>query len=496
MRILSLSPFPTATNSLMIGREAPDLSISREAFLNVGAKVIQAALGFAGIIILTRMLGNEGLGRYRTVLAVAFFILTISEDIGAVIKKRAAEVESNQPAFLMVGLIVHLGVTVATVVGLFIAQSAAVSYFGSAELTIGVAIVTASVGFFTVLNYYQGGIGYPARQTWSDTVRSVLTLGLQVGLLVLGLQAFGALVGLAVASVISGVFVWLSVGHQPVIPTAQSVQRTYDYARHSLPSSIANSFYQSADPILIRSFSGAGDVGFYALASQLTMPGTLFATSITSVLSVKSSGVDSVGGDVRRDLVNSTTYIGLIAVPILFGALAIPDMIMQSNLFGTTYSNAPGLALVGIALVCVLDGYKKPFSSAVGGVDRPDINLRVSLLTVAIYIPIAVGLGQLYGLFGIIAATIVAEGVALVAYQFVATRLFSGVVLPRPVGHQLLAGGVMFVVVEGLSRVMDLNRLLLLGVVIGVGAVVYFSTLLLVSQHFRKTLIRTLQEFN
>ncbi|QLG48891.1 oligosaccharide flippase family protein [Natrinema halophilum] len=480
----------------MIGRDTTELSISREAFLNVGAKVIQAVLGFAGVIILTRMLGSEGLGRYRTVLAAAFFILTLSEDIAAVIRKRVAEVDTNPPEFLVLGLVVHCGVTIVTILGLFIARSAAVSYFGSAELTTGVAIVTASVGFFSVLNYYQAGIGYPARETWFDSLRSVFTLGAQVALLILGFQAFGALVGLAVASLVSGVFVWLSIRHKLVVPTARTAQRTYDYARHSLPSSIANNLYQRADPLLIRSFSGAGDVGFYALASQLTMPGTLFASSITSVLSVKSSGVSSVDGEVRRDLINSTTYIGLVSVPILFGVLSISNSIMQSNLFGTTYRNAPGLVLVGMGTIRVLDGFKKPFSAAVNGIDRPDINLRVKLFTLLVYAPIAIGLGQVYGLFGVVAATVIAEGVALISYQFVATRLFDGIVFPKPVGHQFLAGGVMFAAVEGLSRVMDLSQLAVLGFVIGVGAIVYFATLLLVSQHFRKTLVRTLNDFN
>jgi len=479
----------------MIGRDTTKLSIGREAFLNAGAKVIQVVLGFAGIIIFTRMLGNEGLGRYRTVLAAAFVILTISEDVAAVVKKRVAEVETEPPEFLILGLFVHGGITVLTVLGLFVTRSRAIPYFGSTELTAGVAIATASIGFFSVLNYYQGGIGYPSRATWADSLRSVLALGAQVGLLILGFQEFGVVVGLAVASLISGVFVWVSVRPSPVVPTVQTARRTYRFARHSVPASFINGLYQRADPLLISAFSGAGAVGFYSLALQLTQPGTLFGSSISSALSVKSSGVDSVGGDVRRDLVNSASYIGLIAVPILFGALAISDALMQANLFGTTYSNAPGSVLIGIALVQLLNTYQKPFTSAISGSDRPDIILRVNLFVALLYAPAAVGFGVVYGLFGVIAGTVIAEAVRLISYQFVASRLFGGVVFPRPVGHQLLAGGIMFLVVEGLSRVTNPERLLVLGLLVGTGAVLYFSTIALISRHFRKTLIRTLNEF-
>jgi len=54
---------------------------------------------------------------------------------------------------------------------------------------------------------------------------------------------------------------------------------------------------------------------------------------------------------------------------------------------------------------------------------------------------------------------------------------------------------VMFGVVEGLSRVTNPDRLTVLGLLIGIGGVVYFGSLLLVSQHFRATIRRTLDEF-
>jgi O-antigen/teichoic acid export membrane protein len=479
----------------MIDRNTTELSIGREAVVSLGAKVIQAGLGFVGIIVFTRILGNEGLGRYRTVMAAAFIILTISEDIAAVVKKRVAEVESESVEYLIVGLVVHGGVTAVTMLGLFLAKSRAILYFGSVELVTGVGVITASVGLFSVLNYYQAGIGYPARSTWVDALRSALTLGFQVGLLILGYQEFGVIMGLAIASIISAVFVWASIRPSSVAPTIKTAQRIFSYARYSVPSSLVNGLYQRADPLLINVFTGAGAVGFYSLASQLTQMGTLFGSSVSSTLTVKSSGVDSIGGDIRRDLVNSASYIGLIAVPILFGALAIPDALMQANLFGTTYNDAPGAVLIGIAVIQVINVYQKPFASAISGSDRPDINFRVNFYVALLYAPAAVGLGAVYGLFGVIAGTVIAESVRLVAYQFIATRLFGGAVFPRPVGHQLLAGGVMFAVIEELSRLVNLNRLTLLGSVIGIGAVVYFSTLLVVSQHFRKTLVRTLNEF-
>jgi O-antigen/teichoic acid export membrane protein len=455
----------------------------------------QVVLGFVGIVVFTRILGNDGLGRYRTVLAAAFIVLTISEDIAGVVKKRVAEIESESIEYLMLGLVVHSGITAITMLGLLIGKPLLVPYFGSAELAIGVGLITASLGLFTVLNDYQGGIGYPARTTWADSLRSVLALGAQVGLLILGYREFGVVIGLVIASVISAAFIYLSVRPSLAVPTTKTARRTFKYARYSVPSSFINRLYGNADTLLINTFAGPGAVGFYSLASQFTQPGKMFGSSISGALGVKSSGVDSAGGDVLDDLVNSTSYIGLIAIPILFGAFAISNALMQADIFGTTYNDAPGTVLIGVALIQLISVYQKPFASAIEGSDRPDIILRADLFVVLLYVPAAVGLGMVYGLFGVIAGTVIAESVRLAAYQLVAARLFGGTVFPRPAGHQFLAGGIMFLIVEWLSRMANPSRLPVLGLLISVGAVVYFLTLLVVSQHFRKTLTRTLNEF-
>jgi hypothetical protein len=101
----------------------------------------------------------------------------------------------------------------------------------------------------------------------------------------------------------------------------------------------------------------------------------------------------------------------------------------------------------------------------------------------------------MHGLYGVIAGTVIAESIRLITYQYIAAQLFSGPVFPRPVGNQLFAASVMFAVVEGFSRMVNQSRLTMLGTLIVVGAIVYFSTLIVVSKHFRNTLIRTFNQF-
>jgi O-antigen/teichoic acid export membrane protein len=475
-------------------KETPSLSVSREVFFTVGSKVLQAVLGFAGILVFANVLGNVVLGEYKTVAAAAFILVQLSEGVASAIKKRVSEVGVSPPEFLTLGLGIHAGFSVLVVVGIAALQPYAVDYFGAVDLAYGTAVLVAALGAFTLVNQLYAGIGYPARSSWLDTIRSVVTLGLQLGFIYLGFKAFGLVLGLALATVVTALLGWLAVRVPPAVPTVTTARRVYEFARYSVPTNYLSNLYSNADPLIIQLFVGPGKVGYFTVASQLTMPGAMFASSIRNALTVKSSGVDSIGGEVRQDLVNACSYTGLISIPILFGALAIPNTLM-TTLFGSTFRDAPGLALVGMALFQVSNTYRQPFEAVIEGTDKPGIILRVNVIVFLLYLPLSVGFGQVYGLLGVILGTVLAEVARVAIYQYIAYTEFDGFVFPRPVRDQILAGAAMFVAVEGLSRAgVAVRSWVTLVLLVGVGVVAYFGVLLAISKHFRDTVRFTLAD--
>jgi len=468
--------------------ETVSLSIGRETLVALGAKGLNAALGFGGVVIFANVLGDVGLGEYRTVLAAAFVLTQLPAGTATAVKKRVSEVDVPAPEYLGAGLLVHLVFSVLVAVGFLVAGEYTVSYFGSRALAGGVILVVVSLGLFNVTNRFYAGIGYPALSSWVDTARSVLTLLLQVGFLLLGMEAFGLIVGFFAATVLSAVLSVVVAGVLPTRPTRRTFERIYDFARWVIPSSFVGNAYSSADVLLIRWLVGAGPVGVYTVASQLAQPAILFSSSITDALDVKSSGRDSAGLGVRADLKNSISYAGLIAVPMVFGALAIPNALM-TTLFGPEFRDAPGLALVGMTLFQLFKVYGSPLGTVTQATDRPRLNFRVGLAILLLHLPLAVGLGHLFGLLGVIASTVIAEFLRFCVYQIVAHRLFGGVVLTRPMLDQVIAGAIMFGVVELLTLdLVTISGWVWLLVVVGIGAVTYFLALLGVSRHFRVTL--------
>lgn len=470
-------------------RRTPSLSIGYETLLTLGSKGVMAGLGFAGIIIFANVLGDVGLGEYRTVLAVAFVVTQLPAGTGSAIQKRVSEVDVSPGAFLSVGLLTHAVASVVVAAGYLVLRPFAVDYLGTPELAFGVVLVVLSLGLFNITNSFFAGIGYPARASWVDTVRSVLTLGFQLLFLWQGFEALGLVFGYVLATAVSAGISVVSARVWPRRPTMDVVRRVYDFARWSVPNSLLTNLSGNMNVILIRALVGAGPVGIYTVAAQLVMPAALFGSSIRGALMVKSSGVDSIGGNVRPDLANAASYAGLVAIPILFGSLAIPEALMRT-LFGSDFADAPGLALVGMALYQIGNVYRQPFEAVIEGSDRPSLVFRTNTAVVLSQIPLAVAFGWLYGLLGVIAATATVSLLRVAIYQYVSAREFGGVVLTRPMLDQVVAGGVMFLVVEAMTRsLVTISSWVWLALVVGVGAGTYFLTLALVSSHFRDTIM-------
>lgn len=472
-------------------KKTADLELGHETLVAFVSKVVMATGGLVSSIIFARVLGSDGLGIYWTALSAAFILSVVPAGIGTAIQKRVSEIDVAPETFFGTGLAFH-AVYSATVLGIFVAvRPFAVDFFGSAALAFGTVGVVVSLGLFNVVNRAYAGIGYPGMSSWMDTVRTYVMLGIQLLFLWLGYGAWGVLAGFVLGTFVSAIVSLFAAGVVPALPNRDASRRIWSFARWSVPNNLLDSVYNRSDVLLLRAVVGVSSAGLYTAALQLTQPATYLSGSISDALQVKSSGVDSVEGDVKSDLANSVSYVGLFAIPMFFGAVAMPRSLMVT-FFGGEFS-AGWSALVGLAVYQVFNVYRTPFEAVIEGTDRPELVTRVNAITLGLYLPTAYVAGTTFGLNGIVAVTAGAEGIRFTSYQVISRTEFGGVVLPRPVLDQIASGAFMFGTVSVLvGDVVPITSWLWLVVVVGTGAAVYFAVLLIISSHFRLTLSNTL----
>lgn len=467
--------------------DTSELDLGSEAFSSVVAKFTMSGLGFAGVVLFANVLGPAGVGRYYFALAIALLLVRVDAGVGVALKKRVSELGSDPAPYLAIGLGFHLAwVALVTAATLVVARFTDLLPMTPLVVS-GIVFVLATVGLFQILNRFYAGLGYPSRSLWADTVRSVLTLGLQVPLLLLGHGPFGLLTGLAGGTLLSAIGVFALAGVRPTVGGARETGADlFEFARYSVPTAVVEDFYKRVDVILIGLFAGDAAVGFYETALRIVTPAQQLSGSITNALGVKVSGLSSVGREIRADIVNAFIYAGLLGLPMFFGALAMPAALMRT-FFGSEFA-AGGAALVGVALFFVFYIYQDPFATALESSDRPGIVFRLRLAALVVHLPLAGALGYYWdGLLGVVAATLAVEIVLFCVYQFVSERELGGTIFPRPVWSQLASAVVMYAAIRAVKPHVALVSWMPVVALVGFGAVVYFAALAALSPHFRLT---------
>ncbi|WP_226007623.1 oligosaccharide flippase family protein [Natrinema salinisoli] len=467
--------------------DATSVSLGGETVKATAAKFTMAAIGFLGTIVFARALGPTGFGGYYLLFSLVKIADRAVNGWGTAVKKRYSEADA--PSGELIGsqglfTLVWMALAVAAAV---VASSRLVSYTGLPEAPILFVLLLFAVTLFEPLDLIVQARGRVGASMWTDTLRSVLTFPIQLGLIVLGFGAAGMAYGLAAATFLTVPVLWYFIRTRPVAPTRETVANLWSYARYSIPNSFLGQAYDRFDIILLGYLLAPAAAGHYEVALKLTVPATFVTMAASSGLMARVSRRHSEGETLGTDVSNTLSFTSIIAIPMFFGAVAMPERLVVT-LFGSEYAAAATL-LVGLAAYQIAKTQAGVLTSVLYGIDRPDINTRISALTLAINVALGVALTLAYGAIGVVVATVVAETLRYALSAVVVKRELSTVVLfPRTLGEQLAAGLVMFAVIVPLERAATIDHWYQLLAIVALGAAVYGLTLAAISRKLRVTI--------
>lgn len=467
---------------------AGEANFGVEISKGVLAKFSMAIIGFAGSVVFARVLGPTGYGAFYILITLVNIFDNPITGWGDACKKRITEAEFPADEALgssLIGAIVApvFIIPIAIVFGRFTGM------YDINELLVPFAVLFCSVSLFAATNRVLSARSNFSAAEWSDTLRSFLTTSLQLPFVLLGFGAAGMAYGVAIATALTVPYVLWKIRIKPTVPSLESLTNIGQYARYSVPNGFLGTALSRMDILLLGAFLSSASVGKYQATMQLTMAGTFIGGVASAGLMARVSEYRSRsnGDAIRRDVENSLGYASVAAIPIFFGAAAMPNDLLVT-VFGPEYGEV-GLALIWSALFRVINMQTKQVRATISGIDRPDINTRISVVVLVLNL----GLGYLllleYGIVGVVAATTVSEFVKYGFATYVIKQSFDQIqVLTQPIRHQILAGAVMFFAVELAHSVVGVTWWGELIVLIGLGGVIYFSVLVPISESFRVTI--------
>lgn len=464
-----------------------DMKLGVESLKGFSGKMVQAVFGFVGTIVFARVLGPTSFGGFYLLLTVVFFANRPVGGVAQAVKKRCSEENRNRSELIGGALAFNALLFGVVTVLAFLLQGRLVEFTRIPEAPLVFAVLFASFGLFSPLNSMLSAEGRVGLQVWNDTLRSVLTLPLQLGFVLLGFGAAGMGYGLAGATFLTAAVVPYLLGVRPSLPSRETVRSLWAFARHSIPQAFVSEVYNRLDIVLIGFFITAGVAGQYEAALKLTVPASFVSVVVTSGMMAKVSNLHSRGEEIATDVSNAAAFVSILAIPLFFGALAIPRAVIVTA-FGAEYAAGAAL-LAGLAAYQVISTQTSVVGQALNALDRPDVTLRIDVVTLALNLVVGIALVQVYGAVGVVWATILAGALRYTLLSAAVVRSVDGVdLLPRALAEQAFAGVVMFAAVELLSRELAVRNWLDLSVLLVTGVAVYGTVLLVVSERVRFTI--------
>lgn len=455
-----------------------------------GSRVLQALIGFLATVYFARVLGAEIWGFYALVVAVYTWLRFGGRvGIAGAITKRISEGE-DQAEFFTAGLIVVFWFGLVVSVTVLVLRDLVNSYVGAPVAELIVVLTLTGLLFSFVTAALQGKRLVHVSELLKPG-NTVVRIVIQLGLVTIGLGLTGLIIGKIAGllmGAIAGMF-FLSVGLGR--PKIEHFRSLFNYAKYAWLGRLSGRTFENADIVVLGAFVPATLVGVYSVAWSIATFLMLFAGSISSTLfpEISRASTEHDAERISTFVTDSLAYGGLIVIPGLFGALVIDDRLLL--IYSGEFVQGTEVLTI-LILATLVYSYHKQLLNALNAIDRPDVTFRINAVFLVANVVLNVILILWIGWVGAAVATALSASLGVIL-SFRAARML--ITFEVPVGElarQLSAATFMMVIVYSTRDLIEATgivqrNIIVVLILVGLGAGVYFGVLLAISERFRTT---------
>lgn len=469
------------------------LRIGQTSIVVFISKVLSSALGFAATVYIARLLGADALGIYSLALTVVSwlgFLGTMGVTSG--IKKRVSEQE-EPAAYAVAGALMMTALFIIAAIVILLFREQINSYIGYpaagyAILMLGVTLLGNAIS--AILNgqhlVHVAGVLSP--------VNSGSRAGAQIAAITAGLGLAGMLGGYVIGYlvfIIIGSFV--AVRSLPVLrlPQRRHIQRILSFAKYAWLGGLKGKAFNWVDIALLGALVSTSLVGYYTAAWNIAQFLAIFSAAVSQTMFPKMSETAANDNpEAIADLLNTAlSFSGLIMIPGIVGSMLLGGDILA--VYGSDFRQA-GVVLSILIGATLLQSYQKQLTTTLNSLDRPDAAFQVNLVFIVSNVVLNIGLILIYGWVGAAIATVASVAVSLaLAYYYVDILLEFRFPISEVV-KQWVAAGIMgatlILLLQFRSEYLSIGDDIAVELsLMPVGAIIYFSVLLILSAQFRMT---------
>jgi O-antigen/teichoic acid export membrane protein len=469
------------------------MRLGQTSIIHFGSRFLASAMGFVATVFIGRILGSAGLGTYSLVLSLTAWLgIGVTMGVSSAVTKRVSEGE-DQSEFAIAGtsISIVLFVLISVLVVLFRPQVN--SYIGYSAAGIIIVFLFVNLAQSLVNSILQGqhlvhiaAIFSPIRTGSRSIVQITALLG---GLGLIGIF-FGYAVGYLVV-VLLGLWVILRNFDDLSIPTRTHYTQLGSYAKYSWIGSLRSQAFDWVDVTILGFFVSQSFIGIYTAAWNIAVFLIIFGGSISQTLfpEMSQSSADDNPDEVVGLFETALAFAGLILIPGLVGGTILGEQLL--SIYGEEFSQ--GHVVLSVLIVATLaQGYQRQFTTALNAMDKPNRSFRINVFFIISNVALNILIIPFFGVLGAAGATAISVSMSLLfAYHtmssFVEFSIPFGEILRQWVAA-ITMGLVVYVARSAGSEFLNFGyEVVTVGLLVGLGAAVYFAVLLALSSRFRNT---------
>jgi stage V sporulation protein B len=416
----------------------------RGSFHVMWGLVVSTVISAVGTIIIASLLGEDNYGLYTIALAAPNLIV-LFRDWGvnfAMVRYTAQSKAEGRNAAIrsifMSGLLFELTVgVVLSLVGFLLSGFLASSIVNRPTIAPLIQIASFVVLASALVNAATAAFTGVERMHFNSIMlvgQSIIKTALIVGLVLLGLGTFGAIIGFTFATFMAGligILLMFTIYKQLPTPDGKKLEigsKIRMMFRYGLPLSLAAIIWgfmaQFFNFILYSYVSNDAVIGNYAIAQNFVVLITFFAFPITTMLFPAFSKLDHTKEEetLQNVFQISVKYASLLVVPVAAMIMTLAPSAI-STLFGNRYAEAPlFLSLLAITYLYTAFG-NLSLVNLINGQGQTTFNLKVNVVTALIGFPLGFFLISNLGVLGLILTTIIINvPIIVISLAFVKRR--------------------------------------------------------------------------
>ncbi|WP_257297848.1 flippase [Haloarchaeobius sp. FL176] len=469
------------------------MNLGQTSVVYLVSRIVATAFGFLSTIYLARILGADVLGDYYLVVGLVAW-LSIVGNIGfsKAISKRISE-GVEQGEFVAAGVFIIGTMFTLITFTLVVARPYVNDYIGL-EATVYVVFVLFATLANSTMSSILTGLGLVHIDGVLGTVKTAGRSLFQIGAVLLGLKLaglfIGYLAGYLVAIAIALYFVMRGLDRFS-LPSRRHFESLTDFAKFSWIGSLRSKMFSFTDILVLGFFVPSSLIGIYSIAWNISEFLIIFSTAISTTLFPKMSELSAKeGNDAVRNLVeDSLAYAGLFLIPGIVGGAILGRRILR--IYGQEFTQG-AIILIILIVANFIMSYQNQILNTLDAINRPDLSFRVNGAFAVANVALNVALIPEFSWVGAAVATTLSVAISLIlGYYYLNTVMTFSIPyaeFTRQWAAALIMGAVVYqgLRMERSSDLISQNFIVVL-VLVGLGASVYFAVYFLLSARFQRT---------